>query len=66
MPIVRILQLIDSKYKSSERGDVLVFLSGMNEIQTVLEASQNYAQKGFQIDAVWVAVSANHIIALRK
>ena len=26
MPIVRILQLIDSKYKSSERGDVLVFL----------------------------------------
>ena len=52
MPIVRILQLIDSKYKSSERGDVLVFLSGMNEIQTVLEASQNYAQKGFQIDDV--------------
>ena len=48
MPIVRILQLIDSKYKSSERGDVLVFLSGMNEIQTVLEASQNYAQARFQ------------------
>ena len=57
MPIVRILQLIDSKYKSSERGDVSVFLSGMNEIQTVLEASQNYAQKGFQIDAVCISQS---------
>lgn len=43
MPIVRILQLIDSKYKTSERGDLLVFLSGMSEIQTVLEAAQKYA-----------------------
>ena len=39
------VQLIDSKYKSSERGDVLVFLSGMNEIQTVLEVAQNYAEE---------------------
>ena len=44
MPIVRILQLIDSKYKTSERGDLLVFLSGMSEIQTVLEATQKYAE----------------------
>ena len=44
MPIVRILQLIDSKYKTSERGDLLVFLSGMSEIQTVLEAAQKYAE----------------------
>ncbi len=34
MPVLRTLQLIDSKYKSSDRGDLLVFLSGMSEIQT--------------------------------
>lgn len=32
-PYVRLLQHIDNNYDVSERGDLLVFLSGMAEIQ---------------------------------
>ncbi|XP_069180383.1 probable ATP-dependent RNA helicase DHX34 [Procambarus clarkii] len=42
-PYVRILQLIDSKYPDDERGDLLIFLSGMSEISTVVEAVKTYA-----------------------
>ena len=62
MPIVRILQLIDSKYKSSERGDVLVFLSGMNEIQTVLEAAQNYAQESNK----WIILALHSSLSVEE
>ncbi|XP_076818876.1 putative ATP-dependent RNA helicase DHX34 [Clavelina lepadiformis] len=44
-PYVRILQRIDKKYPSSERGDLLVFLPGMQEITTVEGASQAYAEE---------------------
>lgn len=44
-PYLRILQLIDSKYPCSERGDVLIFLSGMADITSVVEAANEYAQK---------------------
>ena len=44
-PYVRIMQLIDAKYPSEERGDLLVFLSGMAEIETVAEAARIYAQQ---------------------
>ncbi|XP_072464225.1 probable ATP-dependent RNA helicase DHX34 [Notamacropus eugenii] len=42
-PFLRVLQAIDHKYPPEERGDLLVFLSGMAEISTVLEAFQPYA-----------------------
>lgn len=42
-PYLRILQLIDSKYPTSERGDLLIFLSGMNEITAVEEVTREYA-----------------------
>lgn len=44
-PYVRILQLIDKKYPDDERGDLLIFLSGMSEISTVVEAIKLYAQQ---------------------
>ena len=44
-PYVRVLQLIDSKYPESERGDVLIFLSGIKEITTVADACKEYAEK---------------------
>ena len=44
-PYLRILQLIDHKYPVNERGDVLVFLSGMTEIMTVAEVAKEYAEK---------------------
>ena len=44
-PYLRILQAIDHKYPAKERGDVLVFLSGMTEIMTVAEVAKEYAEK---------------------
>ena len=37
-PYVRILQLIDKKYPADERGDLLIFMSGLREITTVADA----------------------------
>ena len=42
-PYLRILQLIDSKYGKDERGDLLIFLSGQNEIACVEEVIREYA-----------------------
>ncbi|XP_017064853.1 probable ATP-dependent RNA helicase DHX34 [Drosophila eugracilis] len=42
-PFVQVLSLIDQQYPTSERGDVLIFLSGVNEIESVVEAVQEYA-----------------------
>jgi HrpA-like RNA helicase len=44
-PYLRILQQIDDKYPSTERGDLLVFLSGLTEINTVGDALETYAQQ---------------------
>nr|VZI25706.1 unnamed protein product [Spirometra erinaceieuropaei] len=43
-PYVRLLQHIDVAYPVSERGDLLVFLPGMAEIQAVMEACKAYAE----------------------
>ncbi|XP_007941230.1 probable ATP-dependent RNA helicase DHX34 [Orycteropus afer afer] len=42
-PFLRVLEAIDKKYPPEERGDLLVFLSGVAEISAVLEAAQTYA-----------------------
>ncbi|XP_028921035.1 probable ATP-dependent RNA helicase DHX34 isoform X1 [Ornithorhynchus anatinus] len=42
-PYLRVLQAIDHRYPADERGDLLVFLSGMAEISAVQEAAQTYA-----------------------
>ncbi|XP_066495045.1 probable ATP-dependent RNA helicase DHX34 [Tiliqua scincoides] len=42
-PYLRVLQAIDHKYPSEERGDLLIFLSGVAEIGAVVEAVQPYA-----------------------
>ncbi|XP_013779441.2 probable ATP-dependent RNA helicase DHX34 [Limulus polyphemus] len=44
-PYIQIMQLIDSKYPSGERGDLLIFLSGMTEISTLVEAATIYAEQ---------------------
>ncbi|XP_026741114.1 probable ATP-dependent RNA helicase DHX34 isoform X1 [Trichoplusia ni] len=44
-PYVQIMQLIDSKYSSDERGDLLVFMSGVQEITAICDAAQQYADK---------------------
>ncbi|XP_048836938.1 probable ATP-dependent RNA helicase DHX34 [Brienomyrus brachyistius] len=42
-PYLRVLQGIDQRYPLEERGDLLLFLSGVAEISTIMEACQTYA-----------------------
>ncbi|KAM3874757.1 putative ATP-dependent RNA helicase DHX34 [Diretmus argenteus] len=42
-PYLRILQAVDNRYPPEERGDLLLFLSGVAEISTIQEACQVYA-----------------------
>ncbi|KAL0870455.1 hypothetical protein ABMA27_005452 [Loxostege sticticalis] len=44
-PYVQIMQLVDSKYPSDERGDLLIFMSGVQEITAICDAAQQYAEK---------------------
>ncbi|XP_044019981.1 probable ATP-dependent RNA helicase DHX34, partial [Aphidius gifuensis] len=44
-PYVQILNLIDQKYNNDEKGDLLIFLSGMSEITAVVDAANEYAKK---------------------
>ncbi|XP_013170006.1 PREDICTED: probable ATP-dependent RNA helicase DHX34 [Papilio xuthus] len=44
-PYVQIMQLIDSKYPSDERGDLLIFMSGVQEITSICDAAEQYAEK---------------------
>ncbi|XP_035673880.1 probable ATP-dependent RNA helicase DHX34 [Branchiostoma floridae] len=44
-PYLRVMQRIDHKYPGTERGDLLIFLSGMSEITAVVEAGRLYAQQ---------------------
>ncbi|XP_046892313.1 probable ATP-dependent RNA helicase DHX34 [Hypomesus transpacificus] len=41
-PYLRVLQGIDQRYPPEERGDLLIFLSGVAEIATIQEACQVY------------------------
>ncbi|XP_063894921.1 probable ATP-dependent RNA helicase DHX34 isoform X2 [Helicoverpa armigera] len=44
-PYVQVMQLIDSKYPRDERGDLLIFMSGVQEITAICDAAQQYAEK---------------------
>lgn len=39
------IMILIFQYSSSERGDVLMFLSGMSEISAVVSAAKEYAQQ---------------------
>ena len=59
-PYVRILQLIDAKYPENERGDLLIFLSGIREITTVAEACKEYAERNEK----WIILPLHSTLAL--
>ncbi|UYV65359.1 DHX34, partial [Cordylochernes scorpioides] len=61
-PYVRILQQIDKTYPAEERGDVLVFLSGMTEISTIAEAAQQYAA----LNQRWIVLQLHSSLGLTE
>ncbi|XP_011867722.1 PREDICTED: probable ATP-dependent RNA helicase DHX34 [Vollenhovia emeryi] len=44
-PYVQIMQIIDEKYPVDEKGDLLIFLSGISEITAVVDAAKEYSLK---------------------
>ncbi|CAH8494260.1 unnamed protein product [Heterobilharzia americana] len=44
-PYIRLLRRIDMIYPATERGDLLIFLSGMADIQTIMEPAKAYAEE---------------------
>ena len=54
--------MIDRRYPAAERGDCLVFLSGINEIMAVYEAVQNYASESKK----WVALPLHSSLSIEQ
>lgn len=44
-PYIQIMSMIDKKYAKEEKGDLLIFLSGLNEIQSVVDGAKEYSDK---------------------
>ena len=61
-PYMRILQAIDKRHSVEERGDVLIFLSGMAEITVIAEAVRDYAQRTGR----WVVLSLHSSLPLAE
>ncbi|KAH6922678.1 hypothetical protein HPB50_017630 [Hyalomma asiaticum] len=61
-PYVKLLSLIDNKYPSNERGDLLVFLSGMSEISAVQEAAEEYASQ----NGHWIILPLHSTLSLAE
>lgn len=59
-PYVRILQLIDKKYPQDERGDLLIFMSGLKEITTVVDACTEYGDQ----NARWIVLPLHSTLSL--
>lgn len=44
-PYIQIMRMIDKKYPKDEKGDLLIFLSGLNEIQTIADAAKEFSKE---------------------
>lgn len=61
-PYLRIMQRIDYKYPSDERGDLLIFMSGMREISTLVEAAKVYASQTER----WIVLSLHSSLSIAE
>lgn len=59
-PFIQIMQLIDSKYPATEKGDLLIFMSGLNEITTVVDAAKEYAEK----NSNWIVLPLHSTLSI--
>jgi HrpA-like RNA helicase len=61
-PYLQLMQRIDQQYSSAERGDVLVFLSGMDDIARLCDAARGYAQ----LHGGWVVLPLHSSLAAEE
>ena len=62
-PYVRVLQMIDKKYPASERGDLLIFLSGITEITRVVDAARQYSEMN---NNSWIVLPLHSTLSLSE
>jgi len=61
-PYLQLMQRIDHEFSSAERGDVLVFLGGMDDIARLCDAARSYAQ----ISGNWVVLPLHSSLAAEE
>ncbi|XP_060665185.1 probable ATP-dependent RNA helicase DHX34 isoform X1 [Drosophila nasuta] len=61
-PFVQVLSLIDQQYPTTERGDVLIFVSGVKEIDGICDAIREYATQQPQ----WLVLPLHSGLALAE
>ncbi|CAK9825387.1 Probable ATP-dependent RNA helicase DHX34 [Anthophora retusa] len=61
-PYIQIMQMIDQKYPDDEKGDLLIFLSGMSEITAVVDAAKEYSQKKNN----WIVLPLHSTLAISE
>lgn len=55
-------QTIDTRYPEHERGDLLVFVSGMSDIQSISEAARVYAERSRK----WIVLALHSALSVRE
>ncbi|CAH1796146.1 unnamed protein product [Owenia fusiformis] len=61
-PYLRIMQAIEKKYPVTERGDLLIFLSGMSDIKAVSEAARELATKTKH----WIVLQLHSALSIQE
>ncbi|CAI7996256.1 Probable ATP-dependent RNA helicase DHX34 [Geodia barretti] len=61
-PYLQVLRRIDEQYPANERGDMLVFLSGMNEIASLMEEVKTYAQQTHR----WIVLALHSALSIEE
>ncbi|GJQ79871.1 hypothetical protein Trydic_g18319 [Trypoxylus dichotomus] len=61
-PYLQILQMIDEKYPQNQKGDLLIFLNGFSEINTLCETIKEYAERKKN----WIVLPLHSTLSLEE
>lgn len=61
-PYLQILQMIDEKYPPNQKGDLLIFLNGFSEINTLCETINEYAERKKN----WIVLPLHSTLSLEE
>lgn len=61
-PYLQILQMIDEKYPPNQKGDLLIFLNGFSEINTLCETVKEYAERNKN----WIVLPLHSTLSLEE
>lgn len=62
-PYIQIMSMIDKKYPRDEKGDLLIFVSGLNEIQSIVDAAKEYSQRN---ENNWIILSLHSSLSMQE